>query len=152
MADHPMLSLQTVVKCSSVATGGHRRRPWHGGARPCSGSAGLASLVASSLEQLHVLEKTKQMLGKKERCGDALATMNCNTGEVWPWLRHRKTGQGPSPKARLAQRECRRGSWGASGALGGILLAVVQRRACASAAEPMATSWSAAATLLLLLQ
>ena len=56
-------------------------------------------------------------------------------------------GQRPSPKAHLAQRECRRGSWGASGALGGILLAVVQRQACVSAAEQMATAWSATATV-----
>jgi len=56
-------------------------------------------------------------------------------------------GQMPSPKARLAQRECRQGSWRASGALGGLLLAVVQRRACASAAEQMATAWSAAAAV-----
>ena len=53
-------------------------------------------------------------------------------------------GQRPSPKAHLAQRECRRGSWGASGALGGLLLAMVQRRACASMAEQMAMAWSAA--------
>jgi len=70
-----------------------------------------------------------------------------SSGEVTLMAAVAGNGQRPSPKVRLAQRECRRGSWGASGALGGLLLAMVQRRACMSAAEPMAMAWSAAATV-----
>ena len=45
----------------------------------------------------------------------------------------------------MAQRKGRRGSRGASRALFGILLAVVQRQACVSSVEQWRGRWSAAA-------
>ena len=54
----------------------------HGGARPCSGLAGLAMAVASSPEHLLAMAKARRGLGKDERAYDVLATVSSNSGEV----------------------------------------------------------------------
>ena len=71
------------------------------------------------------------------------------SGETRPWRRRRKNGQWPSPTARLAQLEGRRGRGGHAGALVELWFAFLQRRAGASAAELARQQWRGVAALLL---
>ena len=66
----------------------------HGGARPCSGLAGLAMAVASSPEHLLVMAKARRGLGKDERVCAVLATVSSNSSEV---RRRRKPKIRPLP-------------------------------------------------------
>jgi hypothetical protein len=77
-----MLLLPARVKRLSLATRDHQRRPWRGGAWPCSGSARLTLVVASSPEHLRVMEKMRHELGKVEVCGAVLAMVNLTTTEL----------------------------------------------------------------------
>ena len=67
----------------------------HGGARPRSGRTGPAWKVASSLERLRELGKTRRGIGVEEGCGGALATVSAKSGEAQPWRRWRKTALRP---------------------------------------------------------
>jgi hypothetical protein len=77
-----MLLLPTKVKRLSLVAREHRWRPCHDGARPCSGLAGLAWVVAPSTEHLRVMEKRGHVRGNTEVCGAVLATVNLTTAEL----------------------------------------------------------------------
>ena len=62
------------------------------------------------------------------------------SGETRPRRRRRKNDQWPSPTARLAQLEGRRGRGGHGGALVELWFAFLRRRAGASSAEQQATA------------
>ena len=71
----------------------------HGGARPRSGRTGPAWKVASSLERLRELGKTRRGIGVEEGCGGALATVSAKSGEAQPWRAVVEWSQRPYPSS-----------------------------------------------------
>jgi len=72
----------------------------HGGARPRSGRTGPAWKVASSLERLRELGKTRRGIGVEEGCGGALATVSAKSGEAQPWRAVVENGTAPLPRPK----------------------------------------------------
>ena len=108
-----------------VAGEGGTTEFWH----EVTTTASPCCLIRAQYELHEVTTELSKQRKEEEKVSVVVGRGELHSGEVRPWRRRRKKGQWPSPRARMAQLEGRRGRGGHGGAVVELEVVFLRRRA-----------------------